>query len=320
MRTTFSDEEIHGEVFCCDVCTSNVLVLKECRDNGNANFRIIKIPSIKEVVAESRPPERGGRRETAKERNDDTTAPESLLPALPGCDFNVLERRERRSIEAFQQKQHTIGVGVTREAQDIFDFIHKTHPGCRWDGDSIVVMGVKVTPPYSPDSAVGGEDKRTLERLKKVLHGFHNRATQRKKAGNDPVPTRSGGNSAHRSSNKRAMQDASEANLRARWSWASELSVESNRTEEKHNSDKGKTASSSQRELHSETTPVNPYLDGDSNDLPSSSSRESRSSSSSGRAQVTSETKDTVQKTVAKGEGCKVRGSGGREGDGDSTT
>jgi hypothetical protein len=64
-----------------------------------------------------------------------------------------------------------IGVGVTREAQDVFDALAKTMP-CRWDGTTITVLDeVSIVPPYTLDACAASipADTQTLARVRKVL-------------------------------------------------------------------------------------------------------------------------------------------------------
>jgi hypothetical protein len=63
-----------------------------------------------------------------------------------------------------------VGVGVTKEAQSVFDALSKTLP-CVWVGRAILVMDVvTVSPPYTPASceAKAGESG-ALERIRRVL-------------------------------------------------------------------------------------------------------------------------------------------------------
>ncbi|KAL5552950.1 hypothetical protein UlMin_040351, partial [Ulmus minor] len=61
-----------------------------------------------------------------------------------------------------------IGVGVTSEAQSIFDALSKTLP-VRWDKTTIVVMNeVRVSSPYLPESVSGGTPVAN-DRVKKVI-------------------------------------------------------------------------------------------------------------------------------------------------------
>jgi hypothetical protein len=62
-----------------------------------------------------------------------------------------------------------IGVGVTREAQEIFDSLAKTMP-CSWSGQDIVCYKVKVSPPYDMKTCEG-PDPNELDRVRKVLEG-----------------------------------------------------------------------------------------------------------------------------------------------------
>lgn len=62
-----------------------------------------------------------------------------------------------------------IGVGVTQEAQDIFDALARTLP-CRWEGKTIAVMDeVTIVPPYRDCAGAAGGDPRAVERVGKVL-------------------------------------------------------------------------------------------------------------------------------------------------------
>ncbi|KAK4373205.1 hypothetical protein RND71_008589 [Anisodus tanguticus] len=77
------------------------------------------------------------------------------------------------SLVQFAGKQAEIdaerfGIGVTAEAQNIFDALSKTLP-VRWDKTVIVVMNeVRVSSPYLPESVVGGTPAAN-ERVRKVL-------------------------------------------------------------------------------------------------------------------------------------------------------
>lgn len=153
-------ESMVGEVFCYETCGSNTIVLKEQADMDHATFRIVKIQNICELTALS-PPHPG----------------DSLDASFPNCSKGQLEERERAAVTQFLQNRHTFGVNVTQDAQDIFDFIHKTHPDCCWvDGSRIQVMGITVSPPYGPENCEG--KGRALERIQQVLERF----IQRRKA------------------------------------------------------------------------------------------------------------------------------------------
>lgn len=168
IRTTYSDDVIQGEVFSYDVGATNTLVLKAVCDKGTVDYNVIRISSIKEIIADPQP--------ERKLRPED---PASSDRPLPGCDYGVLENRECRAVDAFVKTQRNIGIGVSREAQEIFDFISKTHPDCQWEKDVISVMGVQVSPPYGAENCCGSTAVR-LERLQKVLDGFHNRQQSKK--------------------------------------------------------------------------------------------------------------------------------------------
>ncbi|XP_009798322.1 uncharacterized protein LOC107764607 [Nicotiana tabacum] len=83
-------------------------------------------------------------------------------------DLNSLQSREDSAIRQAQIDAERFGVGVTAEAQTIFDALSKTLP-VRWDKTVIVVMNeVRVSSPYLPESVTGGTPAAN-ERVRKVL-------------------------------------------------------------------------------------------------------------------------------------------------------
>lgn len=83
-------------------------------------------------------------------------------------DLNSIRAREESAIRQAEIEAERIGVGVTAEAQSIFDALSKTLP-VRWDKTAIVVMDVvRVSSPYLPESVTGGTPAAN-ERVRKVL-------------------------------------------------------------------------------------------------------------------------------------------------------
>ncbi|GKV14452.1 hypothetical protein SLEP1_g25333 [Rubroshorea leprosula] len=83
-------------------------------------------------------------------------------------DITTLREKEEIAIRQAEAEAERIGVGVTSEAQSIFDALSKTLP-VRWDKTVIVVMNeVRVSSPYLPESVSGGTPAAN-ERVRKVL-------------------------------------------------------------------------------------------------------------------------------------------------------
>ncbi|KAL4185444.1 hypothetical protein AMTRI_Chr10g5980 [Amborella trichopoda] len=83
-------------------------------------------------------------------------------------DLNSLQAREESAIRQAEIEAERIGIGVTSEAQSLFDALSKTLPVC-WDKTVIVVMKeVRVGSPYLPENVRGGTPAAN-ERVKKVL-------------------------------------------------------------------------------------------------------------------------------------------------------
>ncbi|VFQ93150.1 unnamed protein product [Cuscuta campestris] len=96
-------------------------------------------------------------------------------------DLETLKSREDSAIRQAELDAERFGVGVTAEAQSIFDALAKTLP-VRWDKTAIVVMNeVRVSSPYLPESVKGGTPAAN-ERVRKVLE-FERKRLQARNSG-----------------------------------------------------------------------------------------------------------------------------------------
>lgn len=99
-----------------------------------------------------------------------STPAEVFDPTLPHVDVERCRKREERALQTAKEEAGRVGVGVTKEAQTLFDSLHKTMP-CRWQDKTIVVLEeVHVGEPYTPEAATADPEHRsTLQRVQKVL-------------------------------------------------------------------------------------------------------------------------------------------------------
>eukprot|EP00164_Ancoracysta_twista_P008871 GFYU01012950.1.p1 GENE.GFYU01012950.1~~GFYU01012950.1.p1 ORF type:complete len:124 (+),score=41.72 GFYU01012950.1:169-540(+) len=119
--------------------------------NSKRNVRVIKTNFIKDVAFLSAP-----------------TAPADLT--LPPVDIDKTRKREEKALKVAEEDKSNMGVGVTYEAQTLFDFLRKTNP-CRWEGKNIVVMDeVTIKPPYGANDCDG--PKSAVGRVKKLLEHY----------------------------------------------------------------------------------------------------------------------------------------------------
>ncbi|GAB4839842.1 hypothetical protein Ancab_020552 [Ancistrocladus abbreviatus] len=158
IKTTLG-EEFEGQVVAFDRL-SNILVLQEGSKSGpRRNIRLLKANYIKEL--------------TFLRYGEDPLDPKSCY-----LDLNCLQAREESAIRQAEMDAERIGVGVTTEAQNIFDALFKTMP-VRWDKTVIVVMDeVRVNSPYLPECVTGGAPALN-ERVKKVLENERKRLQSR---------------------------------------------------------------------------------------------------------------------------------------------
>ncbi|EPB82099.1 hypothetical protein HMPREF1544_11181 [Mucor circinelloides 1006PhL] len=160
---TASNEEVEGLVYTYDR-TTNCIVIDYSNSTSNANttaqtgrnlsFRIIKISHIKEIVSLGEG--------ISSNRKD-------YLP-INQVQVDHLKSRESEALKGFQSQVSKIGVGVTKEGQDIFNALSKTLP-CRWSKDTIVVMDeILIAPPYGVENCkANATSSALLARVKKVV-------------------------------------------------------------------------------------------------------------------------------------------------------
>ncbi|KAK4263311.1 hypothetical protein QN277_028743 [Acacia crassicarpa] len=148
IKTTFGDE-FEAQVITFDR-SSDILVLQESSKPGpHRNIRMLKVNYVKDF--------------TYLGQAEDPLDPKNCF-----LDLSSLQAREEVAIRQAEADAERIGVGVTSEAQSIFDALSKTLP-VRWDKTVIVVMNeVRVSSPYLPESVSGGTPA-ARERVKKVL-------------------------------------------------------------------------------------------------------------------------------------------------------
>ncbi|KAI3795999.1 hypothetical protein L1987_38660 [Smallanthus sonchifolius] len=150
IKTTFGDE-FEGQIITYDR-PSNILVLQEglkSNSQSRRNIRLLKANYIKEFSF-------------LGQSEDPLDLKKCFL------DLNSLQSKEDAAVRQAEIDVERIGVGVTAEAQSIFDALSKTLP-VRWDKTVIVVMNeVRVSSPYLAESVTGGTPAAN-ERVKKVL-------------------------------------------------------------------------------------------------------------------------------------------------------
>ncbi|CRH01016.1 lsm12, putative [Plasmodium relictum] len=149
---TSDGHTFEGELYCYDT-SSNFIIIKEDNRNGTANFYIIRTNIITDVETKRRV--------------------KNIYDPLPIIDKNIVEKIERKAILNFEKNKSRIGIGVTQEAQDLFDFIWKTHPDCVWNSKDILVLNgeVSIKPPYGPDNCIAKNEK-LKERFTTVISKF----------------------------------------------------------------------------------------------------------------------------------------------------
>ncbi|XP_073388471.1 uncharacterized protein [Physcomitrium patens] len=158
IKTTLGDH-IEGHVLTYDRSTNIVVIQEGDSVDGRRNLRFLKTTLVKDVKLV-------GHVQDAFDLKYSQT------------DMKSLRDREEAAIKQAEAEAERIGVGVSTEAQDIFDALSKTLP-CRWDKTTILVMNdVFVKHPYIPESVIGGAPAAN-ERVRKVLEEERKRLQNR---------------------------------------------------------------------------------------------------------------------------------------------
>ncbi|KAN0030173.1 hypothetical protein ACTA71_009934 [Dictyostelium dimigraforme] len=182
---TTTDEQFEGEVFNYDPVTQCIIILSDESTSAvvtqKRTVRIILESSIKAITCLSLP--------TTTTTTSTPTTPTVTSPttnkqnshnnhnqnnlnndlSLPSLNVQLIIKKQDEVIKKATQKAMKIGVGVTPEAQEIFNSISRTLP-CDWLGENIIVLNeVKISSPYNIENCTGPENSKSIERVKKVL-------------------------------------------------------------------------------------------------------------------------------------------------------
>lgn len=134
-----------------DIAESNSFVLVERVGKSRVNYHWMKCSSVRDMTATG-----------INQVNIESTS-------LPAVDVSSIESQEKAAMESYASYKSSIGVGVTQEAQELFDSLSKTMP-CSWSGAQICCYLVTISPPYTSDSCAGPDENEVI-RVRKVLEG-----------------------------------------------------------------------------------------------------------------------------------------------------
>lgn len=146
------DKTYTGELFCIDL-ESQMFIIRQKTPSGFYNYYLLRTTLVCEVKALSR---------DLKENESNKR--------LPAVDWDKIEARERSLASHFETNRLYYGVGVTYEAQEIFDNLMRSFT-CRWRGQDIECNGVILEPPYSVDNC-RGNDVKELDKVKRTLQSI----------------------------------------------------------------------------------------------------------------------------------------------------
>ncbi|KIW05733.1 uncharacterized protein PV09_03590 [Verruconis gallopava] len=157
INTTLPSHTVEGIVFAVDA-GFDVVVLRD-----GANFRVVPLGQINSFKVLG----------TAKEGDEEPIT-------IGRVDTEALRQREAKAILEAKKAEANIGKGVTKEAQELYDYIMRTLP-VRWSEKRIVVLdSVLVEPPYGVENVKApGNKSQALAQIQRIVGGYW----QKKKSG-----------------------------------------------------------------------------------------------------------------------------------------
>jgi len=88
------------------------------------------------------------------------------MPPLPDIDKAKIDKRLRNAKER-------VGIGVSTEGQQLFDFIRRTIQECHWEMRNILVLEeVEIVPPYKPENC-SGKSKQSVDYIRNIVNKFY---------------------------------------------------------------------------------------------------------------------------------------------------
>ncbi|RPB10385.1 hypothetical protein P167DRAFT_252154 [Morchella conica CCBAS932] len=160
---TIIDDTYEGTIYSYDPLTSTLTLAQNptsSAPNSPADYRILKVSFLKDVTVLGNP----------NKQQRSNTPFTNAEPKIGPVNLNMLGGKEKDTARSEAARVANIGVGVTAEAQEIYDALSRLMP-CRWHEKQIIVSeNVIIDEPYTLDR-VKSSDKNALNRVKKVLDG-----------------------------------------------------------------------------------------------------------------------------------------------------
>ncbi|EMR11217.1 hypothetical protein PNEG_00806 [Pneumocystis murina B123] len=176
VRTILNETET-GEIYAYDAITNTLVLQKKLKTSlpysRTWDFSILKISCLKEIQVIGETKEKiDTENEEVKKRNLFVDSQPSIVPV----SLEVLSIREQISRKEHQAAIARKGIGVTQEAQNLFNSLSRTLP-CRWEKQSIIVLDdVYIDPPYTVEACwTASKDSKGYLRVCKVLEGERQR-------------------------------------------------------------------------------------------------------------------------------------------------